>query len=313
MSRFLGIFIFACAVAGLALAGPVGTGKVGQDTGKGKDKIDPSKLKPDPAKVQAQKERGEKLYKEIFETEEAPFYETSHFLIFGKSGRTLVSLGGDLEKAYGTEWACRALDLPPNPGPWPGKLTIFLIHDAKRYPQAIRILQRRRVDDDEIGMYEMDGSAPFVAACPGKNAGEQSMESTACTQMGAWLVSYKGRTRLPDWLAQGFGRATMLHVWGATTLAADRRKAAAFVTKNNRALGDVTSDNLNAEEMPVLRASVVDYLAYSGRTSKFLPILSGFASDGKNDPGSFNVGLQKAGISEEDLNKNWLKFVKGTK
>jgi hypothetical protein len=315
MCRSLGqVFLVAAMVAGvLALTLPGAGGQTkdtGKDTAKPKDKIDPAKLKPDPAQVQVQKEKGEKHYKEIFEVEEALFYESSHFLLYGKANRALINVAGDFEEAY-AKYACKVLELEPNPGPWPGKLTVFLIHDAKRYPQAIRILQRRKADEDEIGCYEMDGPTPHVVACPSKTVGEQSMEATACTQMGAWLVSSKARTRVPDWLAEGFGRATMLHAWGANVLAADRRKAAAFLKKNERPISDLISGtNLSGQELPVLRASLGDYLAYSNRTDKFLPIVSGFLTNGKNQPGSFDVGLQKANLKQDDLQKNWHNFAK---
>jgi hypothetical protein len=140
------------------------------------------------------------------------------------------------------------------------------------------------------------------------------MEATACTQMGAWLVSFKAKTRVPDWLAEGFGRATMLHAWGANVLASDRRKAAAFLNKNNRPISDLISGtNLSGQELPVLRASLADYLAYSNRTDKFLPIVSGFLTNGKNQPGSFDVGLQKANLKQDDLQKNWHNFAKSFK
>jgi hypothetical protein len=319
MCRSCGQVFFVVAVVAGMLALTLGAGGQTKDTAKGKDtgkdtkakeKIDPAKLKPDPVKVQFQKEKGEKHYKEIFEVEEAPFHESNHFLIYGKANRALLSLASDIEDAY-AKYGCKALDLEPNPGPWPGKLTIFLIHDAKRYPQAVRILQRRKADEDEIGSYDMEGPVPHVTACPSKTLGEQSMEATACTQMGACLVSLKAKTRLPEWLAEGFGRATMLHAWGSNILAADRRKAAAFITRNNRNIGDViTGTGLNTQELPVLRASVADYLAYSNRTDKFLPIVSGFLTNGKNQPGDFNVGLQKANLKQEDLNKNWHNYAK---
>jgi hypothetical protein len=312
--QFLAVGLIITGV--LALASPIPgqtSGKdTGKDTAKGKDKVDPGKLKPDQAKVDLEKEKGEKHYKEIFETEEAPpFHESVHFLIYGKGNRNLVTFGTDLEQAYAK--ACKVLELEPNPGPWPGKLTVFLIHDAKRYPQSIRILQRRKADDDEIGSYEMDPPTPHVTACPSKVAGEQSMESTACTQVGAWLISYKAKTRVPEWMGEGFGRATMLHVWGDKILAADRRKAAASINKDKRTLNDIITNNLKAEELPVLRASFMDYLAYSNRTGKFLPILTGFSAPPKNTQASFDAGLKNADISQENLDKNWQAYAKSFK
>src|SRR5205823_8220967 len=130
--------------------------------------------------------------------------------------------------------------------------------------------QRRNADEDEAGSYELSAAKPHVVVCPSKSPGELGLDGTACTQVGAWLVSSKAKTRLPEWLAEGFGRATALYALGTKYLSADRRRAALFVEKNNRSLDDITKNNLKPEEIPALRASVADYLAYSGLTSKFL-------------------------------------------
>ena len=100
MCRSCGQVFFVTAVVVGMLALTFGAGGQTKDTAKkdtGKDtktkeKIDPAKLKPDPDKVKLQKEKGEKHYKEIFEVEEAPSYESSHFLIYGKANRALINL-----------------------------------------------------------------------------------------------------------------------------------------------------------------------------------------------------------------------------
>jgi hypothetical protein len=282
----------------------------GKDTAKAK--IDPEKFKPDPAKVKAQTEKAGAYYKEVFEVEKVPFFETSHFLIFGDAaGQSLVTIGGDLERAYLK--ACKVLELEKDPGPWPGKLTVFILPSSKRYAHMIRLTQRRKADEEENGCYHMEGMMPHVVVCPGKAPGDLGPNGTACTQLGAYLVSAKAKTPLPEWLAEGFGRATTLHVWPTSAMTSDRRKAAMFVTKNNRTVNDITSNNLKPEELPVLRASLMDYLAYSGRTAKLLPFLEGFYDDGQGNPGDLNRALQKAKMTAEELNNNWVKYAKSVK
>jgi hypothetical protein len=308
--KSLGSLLVAVA---LVIASADGQDKTGKDKTPGKDKIDPEKLKPDAAKVKFQTEKAEKYYAECYEVPKVPLHESAHFLVVGTlPGKSSALIAESLETAYVK--ACKALELDKDPGPWPGKLTIFLLHEAKEYSQLVRLAQRRKPDEDEHGSRSIDGTIPHIVACPHKAAGELGVPGTACTQMVALLMEYKLKgQQVPAWLGEGFGRATALHVFASGTLAAERRKAAAFITKNNRTASDVIDNNLKAEETPVLRFSLADYLAYSGKTGKFLPLLQGFGLDAKGNPGNLDAALKSANLTREELNNNWVKYAKSFK
>lgn len=293
------------------------TGKDTKTTGKDtkttpKEKIDPAKLKPDANVVKAQKEKAEDYYKTVHEVETVPTYESAHFLLVGSvAGKTLSGIAENLERVYVK--ATKTLEIAKDPGPWTGKLTIFFLPDAKKYQQMIRVCQRRKAEEDELGSFKDEGPLPHVVATVNKAPGELGPDGAACVYMGAFLLQNRAKTKLPEWLGEGFGRATTLHIWGANVLAADRRRTSAILAKNSRSVNDLNGATLKADEVAFLRASFMDYLAYSGRTAKLIPMLEGFRDDEKGNPGNFNTALTNAKTTADELTKSWHNYAKAFK
>jgi hypothetical protein len=326
MFKIFGRFSLVFAVLAACLAFNLGAGrpmiaqtKDTKDKSQAKDKdkdakqkVDPAKLKPDAATVQAQVEKVQAYYKEVFDVEKVPLIEKAHFLVVGgPSGTASPAIADELEQVYAK--ACKALKTEKDPGPWQGKLAVLIVHDAAKYPQTIRLAQRRRADEDEIGSHSTDATVPHVVVCATKTPGELGLGARACVQMASLLVDLKLKNKAPNWLAEGFGRATTLYILGTNALAADRRKASAYLTKKARTLNDISGNDMPADELGVLRGSFVDYLAYSGRTAKFLPILEGLEDNGKGQPGNLDGALKLANTSREDLTKNWTSYAKSFK
>jgi len=282
-----------------------------QDKSTGKDtpkaKIGQDKGKPDPAKVKEQVAKAQQYYKDALEVETVPVHETAHFVVVGQYPKRPVELiGGELEQGYAK--ACKVLELQTDPGPWEGKMVVFVLADAKVYPKMVRLTQRRKADEDESASHSTSNTLPHVVVCPGKAPGDLGVGATASTHACAILIDLKAKTRVPDWMSEGFGRAATLQGGPPATLAAERRKASAFLAQNKRTVNDVMADNLKPEELIVLRASLLDYLAFSGRTSKFLPIIQGFPPDGNLD-----MAFKKAGLTREDLSSNWFSYARSFK
>lgn len=308
------LFVALAVIVGIAavvLSSPSREAR-GQDKKDKKDKIDPSKLKPDPKLVAAQKKAIEGYWKDVFEMDKAPLAETAHFLVVGgKPGTDPATLGTQLEQQYAT--ACKVLQREQDPAPWQGKLAVYLLPDSKKFPHMIRLLERRNADEDDIGTWDSQGMFPHVVACTGKLPGDMGLVNNAGAQMAAAVLNARAEVLLPGWLNQGFGRATVLHSGPPAALAAERRKAAALLAKNARSLDDVFGSNLGALEQPILRGSLVDYLAYSGQTSKFLPFIEGFRPDEKGNGGNLDTAFKNANTTREQLQNNWHKFAKAFK
>src|SRR5947208_15579098 len=148
---FLAIVV-GCGVPALILSGAPLSAQTGKDKSTGKDTAKDTgkpKEKLDAAKVKAQRDKAELYYKEVFEVVTGPHYESAHLLLFGQAGRPLATVAADLERSYVK--ATKVLELAKDPGPWPGKLTIFLVADSQKYPRMVRVAQRRKADEDEVG------------------------------------------------------------------------------------------------------------------------------------------------------------------
>src|SRR5205823_1948428 len=70
----------------------------------------------------------------------------------------------------------------------------------------------------------------------------------------------------PAWLQQGFGRATVLQSLPKNEVAAEHGRAKVLVVNNKRTARDIYTGALGADESAVLRGSLIEYLAYSGKT-----------------------------------------------
>jgi hypothetical protein len=267
--------------------------------------------KIDPKMVATQKAAAEKYWKEAFESDKVPLVETKHFLVVAKSAKDATAAGNELEQQLVK--ARKILEVEKEPLPWQGKLTVLILSDAEKYPRMIRLLERRKAEDGEYGAYEREGEFPFVVASDGGAPGDLGAAANAGVQLATLLLTVRAKTALPVWLNEGFGRATVLNSGPAVNLAADRRKVGAFLKKSNRTLDDIFDGKLDAEEQAPLQGSLVDYLAYSGRTAKFLPFIEGFRMDINGNAGSLDTALKNASITKDQLQNNWLKYARAFK
>jgi hypothetical protein len=263
----------------------------------------------DPKVVAEQKAAALANWKRAFDKADPPQSETAHFLLLGAvEGRTLKQVGATLEKAHAL--ARKALDLTKDE-PWPGKLTVYFGTDRRTFAALVRNVEKRRPDPDERGSFLTRSDAPSVIASPGKEAHELNVEGEAAAQMAAALLRAKAGEMAPAWLTEGFGRATALRAGPPEALAQEHRRAQAVAGR--RKARDAWGDSLNAEEAPVLRASVVEYLAYSGRIPPrvFLPFVTGFRprEEGQAAPNTDGV-LSALNISAARLNDTWQKWLR---
>jgi hypothetical protein len=278
----------------------------GQSAVRAGDKAAP---KIDPRVVAEQKAAALKNWKRAFDKADPPQHETDHFLLLGTvEGRTLKQVGEALEKAH--ELARKALDLTKEE-PWPGKLTVYFGTDRRTFAALVRNVEKRRPDPAEHGSVLVRSDTPSVIAGPGKEAYELNAEGEAAAQIAAALLLAKAGAMVPAWLTEGFGRATALRAGPPEALAQEHRRAQAIAGK--RKARDAWGDGLGTEEAPVLRASVMEYLAYSGRIPPrvFLPFVTGFRprEEGQAAPNTDAV-LSALNISAARLNDTWQKWLR---
>ena len=158
-----------------------------------------------------------------------------------------------------------------------------------------------------MGSFVTESNQPHVAASPPKAKLDPPMESQAVEQMAACYLSRKAGREIavPGWVVYGFGRAT---VWrGNPNVANKERALATQLVKTGRTAKDIWGGDLSADEATVLRASLMDYLAYGPGASKFPAFVQGFQPDENNvqQVRTTAQALQAANINADQLDRGW--------
>lgn len=272
----------------LALVGLLSRGALGAD---------------EPARQVAKQKQAAQASWETLELPKPAFHESRLLLIYGELPvAQLRAVVPELERQYLT--AYKALHFEVKESPWPGKLTVYLFRDRRHFASFLRLVEKRRPQEDDQGGFEVRGDTPHVVAGPPMRQGDPSIQAEAAEEIAAALLARKARTDLPDWLLSGFGRATAWRA-GSPTASTQRSLAYRLVLMNRRSAQDVWSGSLKADEAPLVQASLMDYLAYGPGASRFVSFVQGFRpEDGKPQKTAADA-LKAADLAPDRLNQAW--------
>jgi hypothetical protein len=264
------------------------------------------------ALVERQKATAHEHWRTVFKKDDPPHLETRHFLLFGTvpGKTTLKDVGAALEKQLAM--ARKALEMD-NAEPWPGKLAVHLFADNDAYRAFIRGAERRLPEQGERGSMLVEDDAPHVVAGPPQDALHLKVELHAGERMAALLLKRNFGANVPLWVWSGFGRATVFAAGPPRDLLAELGRGAALVRQNKRSASEVIAGNLPPEELPFLRGSLVYYLAYSGRTARFVPFLTGFRPTKMVPNPTTDTALTAATFTAERLDQLWKNWLIGSK
>ncbi len=259
--------------------------------------------------IETARQNWKRLYKK-----EADIHETANFLLLGSvPNKSLKEVGATLEKQL--EHVRKALRLERE-DPWAGKLAVYLFAERGHYNTFVRGVEKRRLEEGELGTFDvLKNETPHAAAGPGEEALDPSVDGQAGEQMAAAALTYKvGTATLPEWVQTGFGRATTLQTATPAQRAAEHKRVLALLAQKKRTVRDVSGSDLLADEATVLRASVIEYLAYSGRTTRFVPFVLGFQPRENVESPTTDMALAAAGWNSpqlvDALNANWQKWAR---
>ena len=145
---------------------------------------------------------------------------------------------------------------------WPGKLTVYVLPERNTFTNFIRRVEKRRLESEELGSFQVDNDTPHIAGGPGKTKGDPSAEEQVAQQAAAAILQRKAgpKVPLPSWLLDGFGRATLYRTTTGVA-SADR----ALVKKSvgmGKATKDIWSGSLTGPELLAMQASMAEYLTY---------------------------------------------------
>jgi hypothetical protein len=170
-------------------------------------------------------------------------------------------------------------------------------------------VERRYPEEGETGSFYIRSDEPHAVGGPPRLATDLPVEGQAAAQIAAALLARKVNAELPSWVLSGFGRATVLQAGPAEKRAAENRKALQLWSVKKKTAADAWSGALDPADAAVLRGSVVGYLAYSGRTTRFVPFVMAFRPEENRPEPTTADALKAAEIAPESLNKLWLKWV----
>jgi hypothetical protein len=258
--------------------------------------------------IAAQKKVAQENWSQL-EAGELAVHETTHFLIYAPKtmDRQIKALGATLEKY--NEQARKALGYEEKEEPWPGKLTVYLFPERDTFAAFVRRVEKKRLETEDISSLDVDSDQPHVAAGPSKNKKYPGIEERAAEHVASALLQKKAGNgvEVPGWLRSGFGRATTYRVAPKDAAVKKERTLAAKWTAT-RTTADVWGGKLDADEAPVLEASLADYLAYGPPSAKFPKFVTGFKPGENLLAKTAAQALETAGIAADTLDKRWREW-----
>jgi hypothetical protein len=235
--------------------------------------------------------------------------ETAHVLVYAPKShdKRLKDIGVSLEKYY--EQARKSVGFEKEP-PWSGKIAVFLIPDRDDFTKFVRRVEKRRVEAEDAGSHWVEGDFPHAVGGPPRARTDPAVEVQAGEQLAAALLVKKAGTKvpLPGWLLSGFGRATGYRVRsGEKAVSDERRKAAALVRKGHM-VQEIWGTTLEADDAPVLEASLAEFLAYGPMQARFAALIDAFKPDENQDKRTTEQALQGIKLAVDRLNARWREW-----
>ncbi len=239
--------------------------------------------------------------------------ETKHLLIYAPKAFAprLKDWGVLLEKFYAT--ASRPLEADKAEQWWPGKMAVYLVAQREHFTTFVRRVEKRRLEADEMGSFEVEGDLPHVVASPPRDKLDPPVEVQAGQQLASAMLRRRAGPKVPvaDWLVSGFGRATWYRTAPAAAGVSADRAQAARLARGGRKAADVWGSGLDAAEAVVLQGSVADFLAYGPGASKFLALLAAYQPEENMERKTTEQALDAAGIKPDALDGRWRAWVGG--
>jgi hypothetical protein len=245
---------------------------------------------------------------------EPAFRETQHVLLYAPKSheKKLAEAGQVLERFY--TFAYQAVGFKPEAPPWPGKLAVYLFPVREQYNAFRRRVEKRKVEP-EITCSFVLGDAPHVAASPPQSVGDVTIEGQAGEQLAlAMLAKESAGIQVAPWIFKGFARATYHHVFPTSrTTIAERQQALDMVRKNRANVEPIFNERSDVLNLPALRASLADFLAYGPGNSKFPAFIVAFKPDKEKQERMRDTikALHEVAIEPDMLKKTWHAWVLG--
>jgi len=197
--------------------------------------------------------------------------------------------------------------------PWQDPLVVLVLPGKDEFGTYVRRVQKRMLETGETTSWSMDDNK--LHADMFQNGGKSMTPSDA--QVGELVAACVAARRIgvknpsPDWIADGFGRATT-HKLGMPThrqfLLSEKRRA-------NQACRNLAvspwNDSAAGEDGAAGRDSLMYLLAYGPPAEKFPAFLTSFRPDENQESVPVESALSKAGITPATLWPTWKSWAAG--
>lgn len=264
-----------------------------------------------PAQVATQHEKALVNWKRLYTADTPKHFESPHFLLYGTlPGKDLKDVAPGLEKQY--ELALKTLEMESEET-WPGKMAVYFFSERRPFNSFVRVVEKRKIEEDEAGSFDIEGEEPHAIVGPSENKADVNVVGQAGVQVAGALLTKKTRgARVPSWIISSFGRATIFRAGSVKELSAEHRRAQALALKK-KTLKSAFSSGVTGEEATILQTSAIEYLVYSGKSSKFFPIMQGFKPTEQMEEPTLDAALMSANLSVDRLDQVWQAWVKTVK
>lgn len=281
--------LFALAAAGLAvLAGPVAAQDAKADAARQKAAATANMKKADFVR--------------------ASVVEGKHFIVATTLPEEKAkALAAQLDRVVPV--ARKALQYEEKEEAWKGKLALYYLPDGADFKSFVRSV----VVEQPAGVhYQLRSDEPFIAdpvEVPAKATEADQFANAAALVAGAYLRAKGAGAAVPDWLAGGFGRVTVMRAEGPNSRRYQAQKGAARAL----ARAGAKPSELWAETRPasgeVLANSFAEYLAYGPGTANFARLIAGFRPDENGNAPTPQAAFEAAGWKDlPALEAAWRKW-----
>jgi hypothetical protein len=239
--------------------------------------------------------------------------ETEHFLIATTISKDKAkALVATLEKVVSKARA--GAQFEEKEEPWKGKLAVYYLPEGRDFKSFIRNVAMEQPGGVH---YELRSDNPMIVdpvELPGKPTESDQHFNTAALVAGAYLRAKAGTAKVPEWLADGFGRVTAMRAEGAGSkrYPAYRRAAVAAVrgtAGKPAALGDLWAED-RTTNVDTLANSFADYLAYGPGKENFPKLITGFRPNEGGGIPTVPQALEAAGWKDVAmLEAAWRRWV----
>jgi hypothetical protein len=261
-----------------------------------------------------QKKRGVENWKRALESDPGLVVEMENFIVLAPKSFDEEKVRALGESMDGTlKQMNRALGIGENRKPlWVGKMTVYLFAEKKQMNSLIRSVEKRRPADAGLGSFYLKGEQVHIAACNPAAKDDLPLEQQTFQHLAeASLTRFAGDGNgIPEWVVRGWLDAC---AWEANPKQREvgfkEALGVADHKKTPKGTNELFAGALTGKELFVVRASLLDFLAFGPAKEKFPEWLRAFKVE-RGKTKTIAETLTSLDQNPTKLNRDWRTYVR---